>query len=193
MATLVNATCSECFQPQVVELNPRRRDIACEFCSHSVPMFEKRDIDGIRSMLKQERSKTYIALAVFAAAAVSFGFHVWLNSKPDMMQISTSGGVSYSGYMVGREKTKVRILEKGAEEPITVDFKEDLKDKIQAKLQQHPFMDEDVAAAMVGDESIQVVPQEPAQPFFLFIFAITALAALVFSAIATQDRLFCEF
>jgi hypothetical protein len=193
MATLIDATCSECFLPQVIELNPRRMEIACEFCSHSVPMFEKRDMDGIRSVLRQERSKTYIALAVFGAAVAFFALHVWFNSKEDVLEIRTSDGTAYAGYLVGREKTKVDIVDEVTKVPTTVDFNKDLEDKVAAKLKKYPMMPRDTAAAMVGDESSTILVQEPGQPIWLILAGVAALAALVFSAIATQDRLVCEF
>jgi len=193
MATLIDATCSECFLPQVIELNPRRMEIACEFCSHSVPMFEKRDMDGIRSVLKQERTKTYIALAVFGAAVALFVAHVRFNAKDDVLQVTTSDGTAYAGYLVGREKTKVDIVDEVTEEPITIDFNKDLEDKVAAKLEKYPMMPKDTAAAMVGDENSEVLVQEQGQPIWLILAGVAALAALVFSAIATQDRLVCEF
>ena len=193
MATLIEATCSECFIPQTIELNPRRKDIACGVCSHSVPMFEKREMEAIRSTLKQERSKNYIALILFGVAAGFFGFHVIINSKPDVLQITTSDGVAYAGYLVDREDTKVWILEEGAEEPITIDFKKELADKVKAKMEQFPLMSEDKAAAMVGDENSEVLPQKPVESIPLILAGLVAIAALAFSAIATQDRLVCEF
>ncbi|MHC5055506.1 MAG: hypothetical protein ACYTKD_12400 [Planctomycetota bacterium] len=193
MATLIDATCSECFLPQVIELNPRRMEIACEFCSHSVPMFEKRDMDGIRSVLRQEASKTYIALAVFGAAAALFAAHVWFNSKDDVLQVTTSDGVPYAGYLETREETQVLLIDEETDEPITVDFKEDLEDKVAAKLEKFPMMPKDTAAAMVGDENSEVLVQEQGQPIWLILAGVAALVALVFSAIATQDRLVCEF
>jgi hypothetical protein len=42
MATIVDATCSECFTPQQIDINPRYSKIECEFCGHAVPMFERR-------------------------------------------------------------------------------------------------------------------------------------------------------
>ena len=193
MATLIDATCSECFLPQVIELNPRRMEIACEFCSHSVPMFEKRDMDGIRSVLRQERSKTYIALAVFGAAVAFFAAYVWFNSKDDVIQITTSDNVAYTGYLAERAQTEVKIINEETDEPITVDFKEALADKVKAKMETLPQMDEDTAAEMVGDKNSEVLVQEKGQVIFLILAGVAALAALVFSAIATQDRLVCEF
>ncbi len=193
MATLIDATCSECFLPQVIELNPRRSEIACEFCSHSVPMFEKRDMGGIRSALRQENMKTLIALAVFGAAAVFFALHVYLNSKDDVIQVTASDGVAYTGYLAERAGTYVQIMDEETGDPMTVDFKEALADKVKAKLEAFPAMPKDMAAEMVGDENIQILVQEPGQPIFLIIAGVAALAALVFSAIATQDRLVCEF
>jgi hypothetical protein len=193
MATLVDATCSECFLPQTIELNPRRKDIACGFCSHSVPMFEKREMDGIRSTLKQERSKNYIALALFGAAAIFFAGHVYINSKPDVLQITSSDGDVYAGYLMEHGETKVRILEKGAEEPISIEFKDVFEDKVAAKREQYPLMEEDTAIAMVGAENSVVLPQEQVNSIALILSVLLALAALVFSAIATQERLVCEF
>ena len=193
MATLVEATCSECFLPQVIELNPRRREIICGYCSHKVPMFEKRDMDGIRTALKQERSKTYIALAVFGAAAALFALHVLSNTKPQVLQITASDGDVYAGYLMERKETSVKIKDKETGEIIAVDFKEALGDKVATLREKYPLMPEDTAAAMVGNESSEVLPQEKGQDFFLYLAALAALAALAFSAIATQDRLVCEF
>lgn len=193
MATLVDATCSECFVPQVIELNPRRTEIACEFCSHSVPMFEKRDMDGVRAALKQERSKMYIALAAFAGAVALFTIHVLTNSRDDVIQITSSDGVDYTGHLDERTDSYVRIIDEDTEDLIKVDFKEALADKVKAKMADFPAMTEDVAVAMVGDENIAVLSQEPGQIIFLVLAGVAALAALVFSAIATQDKLICEF
>jgi len=193
MATLIDATCSECFLPQVIELNPRRSEIACEFCSHSVPMFEKRDMDGIRSTIRQEGIKTLIALAVFGAAVFFFALHVYLNSKDDVIQITASDGVAYTGYLAERAGTYVQVIDEETGDPMTVDFKDALADKVKAKLEDFPSMPRNMAAELVGDENIQILVQEPGQPIFLIIAGVAALAALVFSAIATQDRLICEF
>jgi hypothetical protein len=192
MATLIDATCSECFLPQVIELNPRRSEIACEFCSHSVPMFEKREMAGIRASLRQENMKTLIALGIFAGAVVFFAIHVLVNSKPDVVQITTADA-AYTGYLAEHGGTYVQIIDEETDDPMTVDFKEALADKVKAKLEAFPAMPKDMAAEMVGDENIEILVQEPAQPIWLIIAGVAALAALVFSAIATQDRLVCEF
>ena len=193
MATLVEATCSECFLPQVIELNPRRREIICGYCSHKVPMFEKRDMDGIRSALKQERSKTDIALLIFGAAVAFLAWHVWENTNPLVLQITASDGTVYTGYLVERKGTSVKIKDRETGEPIAIDFKEALGDKVAALREKYPLMPEDKAAAMVADESSKVLPQEKGHDFGLYLAALAALAALAFSAIATQDRLVCEF
>jgi len=174
-------------------LNPRRKEIACGYCSHSVPMFEKRDMDGIRSALKQERSKTYIALLIFGLGAALFAWHVWNNTNPLVLQVTASDGAVYAGYLVERGDTHVKIEDRETGETITVDFKEVLGDKIAAMREKYPLMSEDMAAAMVGDESSEVLPQEEGHDFGLYLAALAALAALAFSAIATQDRLVCEF
>ena len=49
------------------------------------------------------------------------------------------------------------------------------------------------AIAMVGRENSVILPQEEAQKMFLILSVLVALAAVVFSAIATQERLVCEF
>jgi len=115
------------------------------------------------------------------------------NTKPQVLQITASDGDVYSGYLVERGETQVKIRDRETGDPITIDFKEALGDKVAALRERYPLMPENTAAAMVGDESSEVLPQEKGQDFFLYLAALAALAALAFSAIATQDRLICEF
>ena len=192
MATLIDATCSECFLPQVIELNPRRVEIACEFCSHSVPMFEKRDMAGIRSALRQEKSKTYIALAVFGAAVALYGIHVYTNSHDPMISVKTADGEEM-GYMVERSDALVVIRDADTKLETTIEFKKKMAAEVAEERAKAPLMTEDAAAKLVGDRNIDVLGQEAGTPYFLILAGLAGLASLVMSAIATQDRLVCEF
>lgn len=192
MATTVDATCSECFTPQQIEISPRYRSIECEFCGHSVPMLEKREIAAIRSALRAERSKMFIALIILAVAAAFFAFYVFLNLGDPKVEILMGEGEPIEGVLLSRDDTSVTVLMASGEEQ-TFSFASFFEDEVKERREEKPYLSEEIAAAQVGAEKIR--PRMPeAKASFVFIIAVLAsLGAVVFSFIAGQDKVVAEF
>jgi DNA-directed RNA polymerase subunit RPC12/RpoP len=91
--TTVTATCSDCLMTQQIELNPRRTEIRCEYCGHSVPMFQKKEMADITASLRAERNRNLIAFAIFLAAAAFFGVYVFftLLGEPPVVVATAPG------------------------------------------------------------------------------------------------------
>jgi len=196
MATIVTATCSECFMPQAVEVTPRRSEITCQYCGHSVPMFQKHEMDAIRSGLAQDRRKMYIALLLFAGAAFLFGLYVFVESPEYLAEIrAVDGSVKQRVEFIGRDATSitVRSLETGLEEQLS--FATILKDEIADVKKRNPLMTEDEAVVRAGEEYVKAVPPESSSvsTILVALSVLVGLAAIVFSAMASQDQLVCEF
>lgn len=196
MATLVDATCSECFMPQLIEVTPRRNEIVCENCGHSVPMFQKHEIDAIRSSLAQDRRKMYMALLLFAGSVFLFVLYVLVESPEYLAEIrAVDGSVKQRVEFLERDATSitVRNLETGLEEQLS--FATILKDEINEVKKKNPLMTEEEAIIRAGEEYIKAVPPESSS-FSYILFALSmlvGLAAIVFSAMASQERIVCEF
>jgi hypothetical protein len=192
MATTVDAFCSECFMPQTIEISPRYASVDCEYCGHSVDMFDKREIAAIRTALRGERSKMYIALLILAVAAAFFGFYVWLNLGDPEVSIPTPDGEPISGVVVSRDDTSITIRTKvGDERKFT--FANICKDTMTGYLKERPYLSEEVAAAEAGAREIVASMPKPKMPVFLILAVLAGLAAVAFSFIAGQEKVVAEF
>lgn len=193
MATMVTATCSECYQEQEIELSPRRNEIVCEFCRHSVPMFEKRELDDIRRQLAGERKKMYIALAVFAGAIFLFALY-WLGSTGDYQaQYVDSDGNEQRVDFLERDDASITIeTADGDEQKIRYSG---LTTQIEQLQKDDPLLTDDQAAKRAGESHYRVVAPEPnaGVQILLYLSVLGGLAAIAFASIASQDRLICEF
>ncbi len=191
MATTMDGSCSECFTPQQVEISPRYSTIECEFCGHSVSMFEKREIAAIRNALATERRKMYIAIMLLAGAVFFFGLYVWVNTGDPEVAIPSAEGEEITGVLVGRDDTSVTIRTPTGERKYT--FATIYADKVGELRQRKPFLSEETAAAQIGSE--QIIPEMPTtRAPILFVLALLAsLAAVAFSFIAGQDMVVAEF
>jgi hypothetical protein len=200
MANLVMATCSECFRPQLVDLNPRRHEITCLACKHSVPMFERGEMEAIRRSMTTERNKMLFALGFFAGAVFLFVLYVVINSREDLVVIPVADGEE-TGLLVERDSSSVSVKDLDSDEERTLVYSKELKPSIEAVMKNHPLMTPEQAAqrAAEGCEEhpdvahITTRPREPAGTALLVLAGLAALGAVAFSAIATQDRLVCEF
>lgn len=192
MATFVTATCSECFAPQVRELNPRRSELACEFCGHSVPMFEKRELAEIKSTLSMERRKMLIALALFAGAVFLFGLYVIINSGDDLVVIPGAEGEE-RGFLVERDAASISIMDPVTEVERNRRYAEVLATQVEEVKSKHPLMTNEEAAERAGELYITTEKREPQGAPLLILAVLTGLGAIVLSAIATTDQLVCEF
>ncbi len=191
MATTMDASCSECFTPQQIEISPRYSSLECEYCGHSVPMFEKREIAAIRNALATERRKMYIAILLLAGAVFFFGLYVWVNMGDPEVEIQSAEGEPIPGVLVGRDDASVTIQTPAGESKHT--FATIYADKVGELRKKKPYLSEELAAAQIGTE--QILPEmPPARASVLFILAILAsLAAVAFSFIAGQDMVVAEF
>jgi len=200
MANLVMATCSECFMPQLVDLNPRRHEITCLACKHSVPMFERGEMEAIRRSMSTERNKMLFALGFFAGAAFLFALYVFLNSREDLVVIPVADGEE-TGLLVERSDAKISIKDLDSDEERTLVYAKALKPSIEEVMKNHPLMTPEQAAqrAAEGCEEhpdvahITTRQRKSAGMPLLVLAGLAALGAVAFSAIATQDRLVCEF
>ncbi len=190
MATFVTATCSECFMPQQVELNPRRSEVTCFSCRHSVPMFERRDMDAIRATLSTERRKMYIALAFFVGAVFLFGGYVFMNSGDDLVVVA-----NFEGHVVEREADKISIRDPDTGVQRTLLFEKELEPEIEGIRTEHPEFPAALAVKRAGDTNVDVKPIELESWVIVLVFlaGLAGICAIAFSAVATQDRLICEF
>jgi DNA-directed RNA polymerase subunit RPC12/RpoP len=196
MATLVEATCSDCFLSQEVELNPRRSEIRCEYCNHSVPMFERRDMDAIRGARATERRKTYIALAFLGGAAFLFALYVMDASREDKVAImGADGSVKEEGYLIERDDVSITLRDPETKEERRHLYTKVLAEEITRIREEDPLMSEREAAKRAGEKYVAVVPAEPSAMStpLVILAALTSLGAIASAAIATQDRLVCEF
>ncbi len=192
MATSVDAFCSECFMPQSVEISPRYSSVDCEFCGHSVDMFDKSEIAAIRVALRAERSKIYIALLILAVAAVFFAVYVGMNLGDPEVDIPTPDGEPISGVVVSRDDTSITIKTKvGEERKFT--FANICKDTVASYLMVRPYLSEERAAAEAGAREIVAVMPEPKGSIFLVLATLATLAAIAFSFIAGQEKVVAEF
>ena len=192
MATSVDAFCSECFMPQTIEISPRYASVDCEFCGHSVEMFDKREIAAVRAALRGERSKMYIALLILAVAAAFFAFYVWLNMGDPEVKIPTPDGEPISGVVVSRDDTSITIRTKVDEER-KFTFANICKDTVARHRQERPYLSEERAAAEAGAREIVAAMPEPKGSIFLVLAALATLAAIAFSFIAGQEKVVAEF
>ncbi len=190
MATFVTATCSECFMPQQVELNPRRSEVTCFACRHSVPMFERRDMDAIRATLSGERRKMAIALAFFVGTIFLFGVYVYLNSSYDLVAVADA-----EGHVVTREDDKISLRDPETGEERTLLYEKVLEPEIEDIRSEHPEFSAALAVKRAGDVHVEARPLE-LDSWVIVLAALAGLAgicAIAFSTVATQDRLVCEF
>ncbi len=200
MANLVMATCSECFMPQLVDLNPRRHEITCLACKHSVPMFERGEMEAIRKSMATERNKMLFALGFFAGAVFLFVLYVVINSREDLVVIPVTDGEE-KGLLVERSDSKMSIKDVDSGKQRTLVYAKELKPSIEDVMKNHPLMTPEQAAqrAAEGCEEhpdvayITTRQRESAGMPLLVLAGLAALGAVAFSAIATQDRLVCEF
>jgi hypothetical protein len=200
MANLVMATCSECFMPQLVDLNPRRHEITCLACKHSVPMFERGEMDAIKRSMTTERNKMFFALGFFAGAVFLFALYAYFNSGEDLVVIPVADGEEV-GLLVERDDTAVSIRDLDTKAQRRLVYAKALKPSIEQVMKNHPLMTPEQAAqrAAEGCEEhpdvahITTRPRKPAGMPLLVLAGLAALGAVAFSAIATQDRLVCEF
>ncbi len=192
MATFVTATCSECFAQQVRELNPRRSELACEFCDHSVPMFEKRELEEIKSALTMERRKMFIALALFAGAVFLFGLYVAINSRDDLVVIPGAEGEE-RGLLIERDDASITIKDPVTDVERNRLYAEVLATQVEEVKSKHPLMTDEEAAERAGELHIGVEKGEPQGEPLLILAVLAGLGAIVLSAIATTDQLVCEF
>lgn len=192
MATIVDANCSECFTPQSIEINPRHPDIECEYCGHAVPMFEKREIAAIRGALAMERRKMYIALALFAGAVFFFVLYVWANMGDPRIEFPSATGEPISGVLVSRDDTSITIKTPYGETP-KYTFASIFKDEVEALRKEKPFLSKEQAAMQVGAERLEATMPETKAAFLFVLAVLASLAVVVFSFIASQDRVVAEF
>ena len=192
MATTVDAFCSECFMPQTVEISPRYSSVDCEFCGHSVEMFEKGEIAAIRTALRGERSKMYIALLILAVAAAFFVFYIWLNRGGPEVNIPTADGERISGVVLRRDDASITIVTPAGEER-KFTFANICKDTVARSRQERPYLSEKQAAAEAGSDEIVATMPEPKHPVFLILAGLATLAAIAFSFIAGQEKVVAEF
>ena len=193
MATIVTATCSECFQDQEVELSPRRNEIVCKFCRHSVPMFEKRELDSIRSQIAAERRKMYIALMIFGGGVFLFVLYFLATVREHQVLYTGEDGEETRLDFVECDDASITVLNSDGDEE-KLSYATILSSQIAQIKQDFPLMNDDQAAKRAGEEHIAVVPREGSASQILFYLSILAgLASVVFAAIASQERLVCEF
>ena len=197
MANLVTATCSECFLPQLVDLNPRRSEITCPACKHSVPMFERADMEGIKRAMTGERNKTYFALGFFAGAVLLFGFYFFDNSRDDLIVIPMADGSEEKGYLKDRKEDYIVIKDTKTKEERRLLYGDAkvLKPQIEELRAKDPIMTEEQAIKRAGELHVETERQESSSVStpLLILSSLAALGAVALSAIATQDRLICEF
>ena len=76
MSITVNASCSECYHQEALELDLRQREIKCEQCVHSVPMLEQDDYYEIEGEQKRQEMMGYMSFAALALALICFYFFI---------------------------------------------------------------------------------------------------------------------
>lgn len=197
MARSISATCSECFNEQAIDLNPRRTEIVCAYCKHSVPMFDSDELREINSVKAAEQRKSMIALLTFIAAAVLFGLYAYIESPEPTVVIEIDGGVNHTGTIRARTSTEIVFLaqtEEGVEE-ISIIYSEKLKGKIATYIEEHPGITKEDATRLVVSESISPAEAESsAISGMLLLIAIScAVVSLVFGGMACQRTIICEF
>jgi hypothetical protein len=192
----LSAVCSECFVTQDVEIDPRRAEIKCEACTHSVPMFEKRDIGAIMATLAVERKKMYIALLLFAGTVFLFGLYVWTHSGEDMVTIpSDDPEKPYVGEFVTRDESSITLRDPETKEEFKYNYDKTLKTQMMELWRANPLLTKEQAAKRAAEEHVEVTPRErpPLGMALLVLSVMGALASIIFSLMATTDRLVCEF
>jgi len=183
---------------QQVQLDSRRHEIRCEHCGHSVPMFDRKEMDAINMSLALEQRKMLIALAFFAGALFLFGVYVFFNMSDYLVTVNkeVDGAPNpYTARLVDRDASSITVedIESGMQQRFM--YADIFKSKINALLKERPHLNAVEAAELEGwnPGNVTPLPKEEQLPF-LFYFAIAiALAAVIFGAIASQERLVCEF
>lgn len=193
MATNIEAVCSECFTSQQVELTPRRSEIRCRVCGHSVPMFERREIGGIGNILTLERRKAMIALLFFVATVFFMFLYVMFNTPGYLVEVDT--GVEevgvFTGKLVKRDDTSVSIS--GSEGETTYEFATTLSDRIDDIKRANPDISDQEAARRAGDRYVKVKLPKPGVTWLFVLAILCGLGTIAFSFIAAQRRVICEF
>jgi hypothetical protein len=195
MATYVTATCSECFQDQEVELSPRRNEIVCKSCRHSVPMFEKHELDSIRSQIAGERRKMYIAMMVFGGAVFLFVLYFLASVGEYQAVIADDAGGKNTYDFVERDASSITIDDPTTGAPQKLKYTTLLAAQIEQIKKDNPTFNDELAAKRAGELFIEVVPPEPSGAVeMLFYLSVAAgLASVAFATIASQEQLVCEF